>query len=137
MAQLFKSGKRGTIAFDSWTLEVTGWTFTAEGKIEDTTNTGDYVVAEDRVYESHILTTLSGKGTCKAVWDFNDIPTGGGAPELAPGLECAVTLHLDENSYILCPKVTVTNLPIVSEVKGKISFDVEFTCNGPFTLPVS
>ena len=134
MAKQFLSGKRGQVLFDALRMDVKEWSFTAECKIEDTTNTGDYVAVKDQVFESHIITTLSAKGTVKMDWDALAMPSQQ-SPKIQPGTSCAMTLYLDQGNAVTVDKATITIFPLTSEVKGKIQYQVDFVANGEFDFP--
>jgi hypothetical protein len=135
MPPQFLSGRKGEVKVGSTILNVTGWTFTPEASIEDTTNTGD-VAADGNTYESHLGTTIKAKGNFKADWDALARPTDA-TPNLQPMSVVAIKLYLvADGDYIDIPVATITSFPLVSEVKGKISFTCEFQVNGVFTWPV-
>jgi len=135
MAQQFLSGQLGIVRAGSTTLHVKSWEFTADAKTEDTTNTGDYVVVRGQVYESHVLTTIGGKGNFKADFDVLS-PFALVSPSINIGASVALKLYLDASKYVDIPKASITSVPIVSEVKGKISYQCDFLVNGIFTMPV-
>lgn len=134
MAKRFLSGRGGKVLVGSTDMNVTGWSFNPECKTEDTTNTGD-IAADGNTYESHLLTTLAAKGNFKAEWDANNKPVSA-PPNLQPGQSVALKLYFEPaGDYINIAAATITSLPIVSEVKGKISFTCEFLVNGTWMMP--
>lgn len=134
MAKRILTGKTGTVVVGSATVHIESWSFDPEAKLTETTDTAD--VTNGTLYETHVPVAVGAKGSFKANWDANAIPTAA-SPNLQPGVSVALRLNLETNGkYINVPVAIITNLPIASEAKGKITFSCSFTVSGPFTLPV-
>jgi len=127
----FHSGSLGKAWFDGQDLHITGWTCSFDDPVLDTTNTGT------RRYETGIFSVSKASGQITADWD-SETATGL-PPKIQRFAELTnVRLYIGDpdvnNKYHEFPSVLVSQNAHTSEVKGKVSYTLQWQSNGTFTV---
>ncbi len=114
-------------------VHIDEWGFNPTGGTEETTNTGT------AGFETHEPTTKGATLTFGASWDANAMPHDT-APVFDVGDKITVELYIDDPADDVkfeIPTVIVTSLPVVSNVKGKVSWTCEGRVSGSWTNPTA
>ena len=121
----FLSGKDGEVTVGATAINVTGWNFDQEVDTLETTHSGSDGL------EEHITGIKRASGSFTANWD-TEAPASTNPPDLNIGSTLtSMKLYMEASGdYIAIPLATVTSVPIVSEVKGLVSYTCNFKVNG-------
>lgn len=128
----FHSGSLGKAQFNGTDLHVTGWTCSFDDPILDTTNTGT------NRYDTGIYSVSKASGQITADWD-SDTASGGTLPPKIQRFASLTNVRLyigdpANNKYHDFPSVLVSQNAHTSEVKGKVSYTLQWQSNGTFTV---
>ena len=132
MAEKGKSGKLGKCKVGSTDVHVSKWSIDPVAELNEATDTSTLG------YNAYNVGTLGATGQLTMEWDPLAHPTAD-PPNLVPGA-IITTLYLyigdpaDDVKYDI-PEAIVSGTPTASEAKGKVSFEVNFTVNGAFSMP--
>lgn len=127
----FKSGKIGKASIAGTDVHIEGWQVNPASENLETSNTGD------GGYESGIHGLKSATGQFNATWDKNAQPQVA-VPVFDIGDDVLLYLYvgdpLDDLKWNF-PIAQITELPMVSEVKGKVTWTCQFKASGIFYAP--
>jgi hypothetical protein len=125
----FLSGKEGKVSVGGVDINVTNWSFDPAADMHETTHSGG------SGYKTYVPGTKGATGSFEGVWDVDNRPSD--TPNLVAGAKLT-NLRLYEQAaggYISIPIAYVNGAPIASEVNGLITFTVNFTVSGSWTMP--
>ncbi len=125
MSQLIATGELGKAVFGSRTLNLSGWSYKATGKANDTTNSGTAGV------ETSHIGTVKYTGTIKGQWDLNDQPS----PGIYPGARGLMNLYTSSENYIAFTEVELQELSVDSEVEGLVTWSATWQGQAAPTMP--
>lgn len=129
MARFF-SGNSGKVKVGSATLKVTDWNADPQGDLNENTHSGS------GGYKGYNPGNQGLTGTVSMQWDAEDNPTDS-PPNLNPLAEVALELYLEDAAgfYLDVPSAYITGTPIGVPNGGNVTFQFNFTANGPWTMP--
>ena len=126
------AGKFGDILVDTIAINVTGWTFTQEVGKEESTDTGD------EGHKDYTVTTGGATWQATAEFDPTKTPTVQ-SPQLAIGRRVAATFRTSNQDgskpTIVAANNIIDKLEFVSEINGKITWNLSGTVCGKWTNP--
>ena len=129
----FHSGSLGKAKFDTAELHVTSWTCSFDDPPLDTTNTGT------NRYETGIYSVSKASGQITADWDSDPVSSPATIPPkigrfaVLTNVELYIGDPANGKKHVF-PSVLVTQTAHTSEVKGKVSYTVQWQSNGTFTV---
>lgn len=133
--QVHHSGAEGIVTAAGIDWNVKSWEATETIGTRDTTNTSDYVPAENRVYRNQEGYKCSLEGTFEFDWDSNNSPVDPANLDttIRAGNKVPVVLTLPNGRAITLPKALITSTPIKTEgMEGIFSVTVQFGNAGPY-----
>lgn len=124
----YASGKYGKMIIGGVTVHLTGWTYRATGKANDTTNSGTDGIETSKVG------TIKHSGTFKGQYDLDAQPQDE-APGIEPGKEVALQLYVSRERFYDFTLAEISEFGVDSEVSGMITFNGSFQSQVAPTVP--
>jgi len=129
MARFF-AGSSGKVVVGATTLNVKSWEATPTCDLQENTHSGT------GGYRTFNAGNMGMTGTVTMEWDAEANPTSD-PPNLNVGQSIALNLFLENAAgfFINVPSALVRETPIVVTNESNVTFTVQWTANGTWTMP--